>query len=77
MDAEPGFHIVGVDRDVMLRGEQRSRIGMMGRRTFSLLVTEIGASAALGALDGTYLVSMCESWRLRKRPMRAQPVGCQ
>jgi len=66
--AEPAFHIVGVDRDVMLCGEQRSRTGMMGRRTSSLLATERGASAALGALDGTYLGSICESWRLRKRP---------
>ena len=66
--AEPVFHIVGVGRDVMLCGEQRSRTGMMGRRTSSLLLTERGASAALGALDGTYLVRMFESWRLRKRP---------
>jgi hypothetical protein len=54
------FHIVGVGWDVLLLlllsmcGELRSRTGMMGRRT-SLLGTETGA-AALGALDGTYLV---------------------
>lgn len=55
--AELVFQVVGVDRDVLLCGEalsSRSRIGMMGRRT-SLLARERGA-AALGALDGTYLV---------------------
>ena len=55
--AELVFHVVGVGRDVLVCGEalsSRLRIGMMGRRT-SLLATERGA-AALGALDGTYLV---------------------
>jgi hypothetical protein len=56
--AEPVFHVVGVGWDVMLLmlcGGLRSRTGMTGRRTSSLLVTERGA-AALGALGGTYLV---------------------
>jgi len=57
------FHGVGVGWDgrllmLLLCGELRSRTGMMGRRT-SLLTTERGG-AALGALDGTYLVCRFE-----------------
>ena len=56
--AELVFHVVGVvgwDVKLLLMcGELRSRIDMTGRRT-SLQGTERGA-AALGALDGTYLV---------------------
>jgi len=63
--AEPVLHILGVGRDVLvlLCGELRSRTGMMGRRTSSLPATARGA-AALGALDGTYLV--WRDVRLRK-----------
>lgn len=59
-EPEPGhvesvFRVVGVvGREVLMCGELRSKTGMLGKHT-SLPVTERGA-AALGALDGTYLV---------------------
>ena len=70
-EPEPGrvesvFHYVGVVGwgvllMMLLCGGLRSRTGMTGRRTSLLPATARGAAAALGALDGTYLVSMFES----------------